>query len=733
MMMPKKDDTTGRAKKKRSPYPQSFWIANTMEIFERLAWYGWFAVSSLYITGSVSEGALGFSSEQRGVLQGIVPFILYLLPVLFGALADRFGYKKTFIIAYSSLVPAYYLLGQFTSFAGFFMAFLFVAVGAAIFKPVIVGTVARTTDETNASMGFGIFYMMVNVGGFIGPMVAGFVRVRYGWDFVFIASSFWIACNFIWLLLFYKEPTTEAGTKGARTIRQVLGGLVEVLGNGRFFILIFGILLLLMVAGGRFSWTAMGLFTVGWIGFNFLLDIWFRHRQKVGHTPKGLARPMKLGNWPFALYLLILSGFWTSFNQIFLTAPEYIRDFVETRDMIDWTKNTCKTIGKPEWGDKIVSVLAAVNEEQLSRQLGHYVTEHATTVPNRIQALDDGTYISAYDPATRALHVQSGNPVALGLQREGVEPFVKELYHFKVRIPPEVLAHRLSTLPLETFVADSSRLADFARQLQSGPKLTKERVDTLVARFLHQGLLHRHPVAAEKSEVLRRLAQDYGTILSKDAVRQIDSLLLVKGQAMNTDQLLYLFGGLVYPSPVKLALLSHEFAEGYRQVNPEYMINFDAGAIVVFQVLISFFIGFLPPLTAMVIGIVVAAIGIGMCAFFTTGWAVVLAIVIFAFGEMMASPKSQEYVGRIAPAQKVAMFMGYYFWTVALGNIFGGRLSGELYGTLARDMNRPDIMWIIFGVVGLATAVILVGYDWLVIRRHEKAGKEHPMSRTMSN
>jgi len=94
----------------RSKLPQTFWIANTMEIFERLAWYGFFAVSSLYITGSVTEGALGFSDADRGILQGIIPFLLYLFPVFFGALADRYGYKRTFIIAYSILVPAYFLL-----------------------------------------------------------------------------------------------------------------------------------------------------------------------------------------------------------------------------------------------------------------------------------------------------------------------------------------------------------------------------------------------------------------------------------------------------------------------------------------------------------------------------------------------------------------------------------------------------------------------------------------------
>ena len=136
-------------------------------------------------------------------------------------------------------------------------------------------------------------------------------------------------------------------------------------------------------------------------------------------------------------------------------------------------------------------------------------------------------------------------------------------------------------------------------------------------------------------------------------------------------------------------------AEAYRQVNPEYIINVDAGAIVVFQVLVSYLIGFIPPLTAMVIGIVISAIGIGMAAWTYTGWLVTLAITIFAFGEMAASPKSQEYVGRIAPQQKVAMYMGFYFWTVALGNIFGGRLSVSSSFTISAcsASSEPCFLW----------------------------------------
>ena len=177
-------------------YPAAFWVANTMEIFERMAWYGFFAVSSLYITGPVETGGLGFTSEQRGQIQAIVPFLLYLMPVLTGALADRYGYRKMFIIAYVGMVLSYYGLGQFKTMPTFLAAFLAVAVAAAVFKPVVVGTVARVTDRSNSSLGFGIFYMMVNVGGFLGPIVAGVVR-GISWSYLFIACSGWAAVNLV--------------------------------------------------------------------------------------------------------------------------------------------------------------------------------------------------------------------------------------------------------------------------------------------------------------------------------------------------------------------------------------------------------------------------------------------------------------------------------------------------------------------------------------------------------
>jgi dipeptide/tripeptide permease len=694
-------DLTGSPKKKRSKFPQSFWVANTMEIFERLAWYGFFAVSSLYITGSRSEGALGFTSEQRGVLQGIVPFILYLLPVLFGALADRFGYKKTFIIAYSVMVPAYYMLGKFTHFGTFFMAFLFVAVGAAIFKPVITGTVARTTDETNSSMGFGIFYMMVNIGGFIGPIVAGFVRTRYGWDWVFMASSFWIACNFIWLFFFYKEPTTEAAGGQKRSIKQVLTGIVEVLGNGRFFLLIFGLLIMLMFGGRILSWGTMAIMASSWLVLNFLIDIPLRAKERAGRGGGGFIAPMKLGNWKFALYLLILSGFWTSFNQIFLTHPEFIRDFVDTRDMVSTARNW--------FGEDFAKNVAHVNEPLVCEEIGGYINERNSRIDERFKAIQDGAYLMAFDTIPGNERAVTLPPKALESDTGTARPLIKELYGFNLRIPDSAFAAGVAAIPVQTMGLEPTIGRNLVQELKSATP--GQPTDSLILKYLTAQVQTRFPVQAVADQPVRN------TTFSMVTIQKIDSLNKVRH--FDERQMTYLLAGVVFVSPVDLANQVTTFANEYRQVNPEYIINVDAGAIVIFQVLVSWLIGFIAPLTAMVIGIIIAAVGIGMAAWTYTGWLCTLAITIFAFGEMAASPKSQEYVGRIAPKQKVAMYMGFYFWTVALGNIFGGLLSGQLYGSLARDMGRPDIMWLIFGGLGLITAVVLILYDRLILGKGE--------------
>ena len=173
-------------------------------------------------------------------------------------------------------------------------------------------------------------------------------------------------------------------------------------------------------------------------------------------------------------------------------------------------------------------------------------------------------------------------------------------------------------------------------------------------------------------------------------------------------------------------------------MNPEFIVNINALGIVLFQVLVSYVMARFHRFTTMIVGMLVASVGIGFSAIAGTEgmigaggiiWIVAGGILIFSFGEMMASPTSQEYVGRIAPRDKKALYMGYYFVAIALGNLFGGILSGQLYGTLARDMQRPDLMWLAFGGVMLLTALIFVAYNKFALPSQESGSLD---SRTQS-
>ena len=145
---------------------------------------------------------------------------------------------------------------------------MLVALGAAIFKPLVVGTVARSANEHNRGMAFGIFYMMVNVGGFLGPVIAGYV-MAISWEHVFLLSSIEIGINLL-IALVLLEDDTPREYKATSTALKDAG---EVLGNGRFALMLVPVILGLMVAGGGWiSWQHYGLFLLLWAGIQYLWD-----------------------------------------------------------------------------------------------------------------------------------------------------------------------------------------------------------------------------------------------------------------------------------------------------------------------------------------------------------------------------------------------------------------------------------------------------------------------------
>jgi dipeptide/tripeptide permease len=205
-----------------------------MELFERAAYYGLNSVLAIYLTDKVADGGLGFTEESVGFLQALVYALTYIVPILGGALADRYGYRRMLLVAFSLLSAGYFLSGQASAYGVVFASLLVMATGAGLFKPIISGTLARTTDESNSGFGFGVYYWMINVGAFIAPLVVSYIK-GFSWSYVFIASSLYCALMFIPTLFIYNDPPKPASTK---KIKDVLAGAAMVLGDARFMLMI---------------------------------------------------------------------------------------------------------------------------------------------------------------------------------------------------------------------------------------------------------------------------------------------------------------------------------------------------------------------------------------------------------------------------------------------------------------------------------------------------------------
>jgi proton-dependent oligopeptide transporter, POT family len=262
----------------RAGFELPFWVANFTEIFERVAYYSTTAVLAIYLTEQ-----LHFSSQLAGTIQGIAGFVVYALAILAGTLADRFGFRRTLMLAYVLLTIGYFLLGSLeTSWMApvrnaigdkwlVSLVLLVPSLGPGLVKPVVAGTTARASSENVRALGYSIYYTLVNIGGTVGPLTAWLVRQKMGWG---IANVFRIAalCVFLmfWVtLLFYREP----GRTGEPRVEKL-------------------------------STAFLNMFIV-------------------------------LGNLRYVTFLLISSGFYIVYWQIFTSAPIFLRRFVNPQADVD--------------------------------------------------------------------------------------------------------------------------------------------------------------------------------------------------------------------------------------------------------------------------------------------------------------------------------------------------------------------------------------------------------------
>jgi dipeptide/tripeptide permease len=231
-----------RLREIRAGFERSFWVANLTELFERLAYYATAAVLAIYLNEQ-----LHFSSQLTGWLIGTFGLVVWFLPILGGTLADRFGFRRALMFAYLVMTVGYFLLGSLSAVwmeplrhalgdKWLVLAILLVpALGPGVVKPCVAGTTARASSENVRSLGYSIYYTIVNIGGALGPIIAWLVRKQLGLG---IASVFRVAAASVFLmfwatLFFYREPN-RSGEEQVASVSAAIKNMFVVLGNRRF-------------------------------------------------------------------------------------------------------------------------------------------------------------------------------------------------------------------------------------------------------------------------------------------------------------------------------------------------------------------------------------------------------------------------------------------------------------------------------------------------------------------
>ncbi len=222
----------------RDNFQASFWTANIMELFERIAYYGQAAVLSIYL-----RDYLHFTEGSAGTLSSIFGGLLYGLPIFAGAIIDKIGFRKSFLFAFSVLSIGYSTLGFTYNFANdtnlfFIVLFLlvFTAIGGSFIKPSVLGTINYTTTEKSKTMGYSIYYWLVNIGGALGPIIAFFFRTQFGIQYVFLVSGISCALMFFSTIIFYKNPKIESNNL---SFIDIFNNFVKVIANIKFLIFLF--------------------------------------------------------------------------------------------------------------------------------------------------------------------------------------------------------------------------------------------------------------------------------------------------------------------------------------------------------------------------------------------------------------------------------------------------------------------------------------------------------------
>ncbi len=217
-------------------FPKNFWVINALELFERGAYYGTMAILAVHIHDN-----LDYSASETGLLLSIMLTLLYFVPLIAAAFAEKIGYKRTLIFAFAAMAVGYTMYSAVSQFALLIVSILFLGIGAGTFKPIISASIAKITREDQRNQAFSIYYWMINLGALLVPWTFAFFSGANIFDpetnaeYVFLGSTMLVGINLFITFTMLEDPSPPNPKKD---IFDSLRNLTVVARDRRFFILL---------------------------------------------------------------------------------------------------------------------------------------------------------------------------------------------------------------------------------------------------------------------------------------------------------------------------------------------------------------------------------------------------------------------------------------------------------------------------------------------------------------
>jgi dipeptide/tripeptide permease len=712
----KKDSPKKEKKGFFTQFSGQFWLVVLFEFIERGSYYGMMSFISVYFTE-----ILNIPKESVGIIKGVIQPLLYFLPIISGAIADRFGYRRVLMVAFALMGGGYFLTSQATQYTTVFVALVVMGFGAGLFKPLISATIARITDESSSTVGFGIYYWSINLGAFLFPLILVPFLKSINPTYVIIAAAICTAAMLIPTALFYKEPV-----KQEKAEKREQTSLIQTLANAFEIIYSPIVLIYLQLKKPGIRKVIISLILAALLVFSIT-----GYLRQSPASEKYAAIGIEKGGTTLIVQVDRNMQAKTDYE---LTAPEesparvYLNIFKPRRFEAFKADLVSELSAYPD----LKSITAADlerfmtdSDRKLELIMGHvsegganFTLEQISEFSYRIN-IENHNFAEYRESLLRAIHEV---PVLRGIA-------AKDLNRLQGQASTRsfFLLFVVSLVLIGLFIISLSMNNRSSRRQNVDTSSAPSQLPYIVLPLVIVGLW-----------LLPGLGI-LGRIISTVITLSIMSLLIIDktDTAKFIDHAKFLLMIFLYSGFWILYFQMFDSVLWYVQAyvdagslntaingflglfgihinwffDVEHVTVINAGTIIILQLVISNIVKKRKALPTMITGIGIGTIGMSILAISTSIWVFIAGIVLFSIGEMTAHPKFISYIGLVAPTRNKAMYMGYLFLYGVFGSSIGGIVGAKLYVYFVDNLNQPRVLWLIFSSIGVVTIICLLLYN----------------------